>query len=667
MEYDEIVIHGHKNKSNYFQIRVSQDDLIPEGGAIKDTPISPQDVAEIREIYDEGVKQARQYREGYPSRAALRNQRLMGVVGQLRECLAEEREVDLPAIRDLCQSFLAKWQGGSPVEAPTKYKEMLEIGGKMRNIFPGRALRVLQRSLVRVKTARPACGLRVIIDVDANAQMLLDLPWEMLVIDDEATKAQDFLFLQPNVVVMRQIRNIGVAQSVEITQPLATQVFVTQPVKATPIDAQIFEHELKPIYQDAPLDAWWSTGPDMLEVMRERVAMHNPQIVQIVCHGHLAPVSQSDVRRADMLLTHVDEGKTYMHRVSPYDLLPVLNAGDRLQVVLLTVCDSGRAEQGQAEAEAEQPPTAIVSNIAYELVRGGIPIVIAMQDKITQSAAARFSRVFYENLQAGRSIEDALARARSALHTYRWGMDWTMPVVYRGAHQTAHTAWHVSVADWLETMIYAPRRRRDLRSTTIALSAALTIGSIARWIFWPSDLGIDPRMLQDAMLCWGMMGAFAPPLSVLLYHPERRQIDDPSERTAVLWSHIVGAALGYVLGGFGIALVVPLVYLLGEWVPSMVWWIVLLGVIGFSLLISIVAARSQARGVPGNFRLYPELAGPQFGLGVGLILMLGFFVLVPAALTFDPVRMIIEPLGPSSLGMLIALLMVVMVVSVDNE
>lgn len=675
MEYDELIIHGRRNTSGFFHIRVSHDQLTPHGGSIRDATISPEEVAQIREDYDAMVKNVRQQRRGRTSRAAMHNGRLQEIMRQLGGALAEPTDAALPEIRDLCEQFLNQWEGissSSRIGSPIDYADMLHIGLQMRNMFPGKAFQVLEQSLARIKTTSPDRGLRVIIDADANAQMLLDLPWEMIVLGDKDSISPYFLFLESKVTLMRQIRTISVAQTATITDPGAVQVFVARPVKGAPINAKLFEEALTPLYPDVPLDSWWSTAPDMLQVMRERLARYNPEIVQIVCHGSRMPITRSEIPRADMLLTFVEEdGQTYMHRVSPYDLLPVLKISNRLQVVLLTVCDSGRAEQPgtaqQAQAEPTETRATIATNIAYELIRGGIPLVIAMQDKITQSAAARFSQAFYKSLHDDASIEGALAKARGALDPYRWGMDWTMPVVYRGKQPQAQTAWPVAIVDWLETTIFAPRSKRNLRSTIIALSTLLIAGSIARWIFWPSSLSLDPPTLQTATLYWAFFGIFVPFLVSVLLIPERQQINDANERRAVWSSQFAGATLGYTFGGATFMMALPLVYLIGEWIPSGVWWMLLAVIIGCSLLTSIALARGDGHGAQTNFQLHPDVYSPPIPIGFSGAMMLMFFVFVPASLTTEIGRMFIEPLGPSSLGIATAALLVAMVVALDYD
>lgn len=664
MDYDELIIHGYKNSSGHYQITVSHDDLVPEGGAIESVPIMPQAVADLRAKYDLMIKRSREVMQRQQTSAANHNPHLWNIAHELQTYPLGETEHDLDAIRQLCERFLAQWHGPpATLPLPINYEKMLEIGRKMYSIFPGTSLDLLRRSLEHTHAVTPRRGLRVIVEVDTNAQMLLDLPWEMLIIEeDTTTNSGNFLFFEQDVVLMRQIRNIGVARPIRLVAPVTPQVFVAQPPQGTPINAQLFANELMPLLQDQPIDAWWSTDPDMLRVMRERLARYNPQVVQLVCHGRRSP------ERSDMLLTYVDVDKTRIHRVSSQDLLQVLRGAPRLQVVLLTVCDSGRADQRDQvisqEAQDGQRPI-LISNIAYELVRGGIPLVIAMQEKIAQDAAAHFSHVLYEQLQHGLPIERALAEARRSLQPSRWGMDWTMPVVYRGSARKDERAWHIRAMDRVETVIFAPRQRQAIRSLMIALCVLLLAGSMLR-LFWPSDMPLNTGMLQFASVLWSAIGMLAPLLVGVLLWPERRHIQNDKEQKVVWWAHVSGSMLGYVLGGFTLALVAPLLYLIGEWIPALVWWLILGGITCWSLVFSLVVARSQAHGAQANFRLYPE----TYGRSSWLIVVAGMVivsVLLPTIIIPQVARTLVEIAGPSGPGIAVAVIVLIMIRSLHAD
>lgn len=623
MRFDEIIISGYVNQRGFYQMHVHHDRLVPEGGAVKDMPITAEQIAEVRARYEGVVTRSRAAMRTNQAFAARRNQTLHGIANELRAALETDSE-DLQALYKLCERFISQWGKTNPPPTPIDYTEMLALGKAMRAMFPGSSLNVLVGGIKRARSATPQRGLRVILEVEADAQALLGLPWELLVVESEPVGGVGhFLFLSGDTIFIRRVKDIGVNQPLPLVAPVATQIFAA-PLKGSPIDTDLFLEALKPLHADHPVEAWWSTDPDVLQTMRERLTLHKPQVVQLICHGRRSQTLQS-VERSDLLLTYVDNGETIVHRVSPYDLFPVLRRAPQLQILILTVCDSGQAELLSAH-------TALVTNIAYELVRLGIPMVIAMQGKITQTAAAHFSEVFYAALQRGEVVEQALIEARMALNSSRWGLDWTMPVVYSGSGQRHDHSLLSRFADHVETLLFAPQNSRRARTGMIALSSLLIAASLLRWLIVPSSLRVDIPALQMALWVWTMFGMLCPLIVSVLLQPERQLLDDPDERRMTLWAHFGGAMLGYMLGSTTALLVIMLLYTIGEVIPAPVWQIILPVVMGWALLTGVVGARSQARGAQANYK--PELYKDFYGgsLWSWLIAGMSLFLLLPSIL-----------------------------------
>jgi Effector-associated domain 7/CHAT domain/Tetratricopeptide repeat len=75
------------------------------------------------------------------------------------------------------------------------------------------------------------------------------------------------------------------------------------------------------------------------------------------------------------------------------------------------------------------------ANLALALVQGGIPAVLGMQTRIADEGATLLAETFYQQLVAGRPLEEALWRARLRL-AHSFGADptmWGIPALYRAA------------------------------------------------------------------------------------------------------------------------------------------------------------------------------------------------------------------------------------------
>lgn len=87
-------------------------------------------------------------------------------------------------------------------------------------------------------------------------------------------------------------------------------------------------------------------------------------------------------------------------------------------LVVLNSCSGAKAEPGM-----------LFSSVAEELIRGGVPAVIAMQFEISDNMGIEFSNTFYSYLVEKVSIQSALAHTRRELKARSYG-EWISPVLY---------------------------------------------------------------------------------------------------------------------------------------------------------------------------------------------------------------------------------------------
>jgi hypothetical protein len=91
-----------------------------------------------------------------------------------------------------------------------------------------------------------------------------------------------------------------------------------------------------------------------------------------------------------------------------------------LKIVLLNSCEGARGSESD-----------IFSSTAAQLVRRGIPAVLAMQYEITDQAAIEFARSFYEGVADGLAVDAAVAHARESLSlALPQTVEWGTPVLY---------------------------------------------------------------------------------------------------------------------------------------------------------------------------------------------------------------------------------------------
>jgi hypothetical protein len=92
--------------------------------------------------------------------------------------------------------------------------------------------------------------------------------------------------------------------------------------------------------------------------------------------------------------------------------------GQTPNLVILNSCSGAQAEPGT-----------LFSSTAAELIRGGVPAVIAMQFEISDNMGIAFSDTFYTYLADNVPIQKALAHTRAELKARHFG-EWISPVLY---------------------------------------------------------------------------------------------------------------------------------------------------------------------------------------------------------------------------------------------
>lgn len=98
--------------------------------------------------------------------------------------------------------------------------------------------------------------------------------------------------------------------------------------------------------------------------------------------------------------------------------------GAALRLVLLAACQSASAARTPGDDDS----------LGAELVTGGVPAVIAMQDLVAVNTVQFFTQHFYADLARSGRVDMAMAATRYDL--YEWlggdGPDWGLPVLYMG-------------------------------------------------------------------------------------------------------------------------------------------------------------------------------------------------------------------------------------------
>lgn len=127
--------------------------------------------------------------------------------------------------------------------------------------------------------------------------------------------------------------------------------------------------------------------------------------------------------------------------------------------------------------------------MAQQLVRQGIPAVIAMQNEITDDAAIQLAHEFYDALIAGYPVDGALAEARKALFAAGNDIEWGTPVLYLRATDgrlfdlTAHTASAGRARPAPETASAPAAEDKGAQLPAVAATRSARHGRPSHWAF----------------------------------------------------------------------------------------------------------------------------------------------------------------------------------------
>jgi hypothetical protein len=534
---------------------------------------------------------------------------------------------------------------------------LVKLGREIAEILPETVCRSIVNAVQRAQ--RRQRGLRLVLEVtpDPQAQALLAIPWELMVLPLSRGALTDmggegFLLLNEDISLVRQVQRVGHNTTPALTAPLSVQAFVAEPLGESHIEAASTQAAIAQVLSPEVLADCWYDGPDTLHVLKTRLRTAQPAVLHILCHGKQS--NAGVVPRNDLFFVHAD-GK--VQRVSAGDLAPALTLAP-VQLVILQACDSGitatayPADDGDLHNEQER---AALESVALALVRQGVPAVVAMQGLVEQVAAGAFAKAFYGELRAGQSLDQAVAVGRIAMRTPENLIDWSLPVVYQGSGQPERVPPFARFADRLFGSI--GENQSTARGLIVAIGLLLVAVGIVRWMLIPATTLPSFEALRRPLQVWLLLGIIGPAV-IAAAHRGATDASDLSSavRSSVRRAQWIGAYLGYAVAGILTLGLFVMLWLVGiferieEPVPLLLFYALLLCPLFFSYAVT----RSQARSALALAPMFPNLfswgAVTVVLLAMGLLLVFPFFAWYFLAAPGAPFAFLLAP-GPSALAL----------------
>jgi WD40 repeat protein len=207
------------------------------------------------------------------------------------------------------------------------------------------------------------------------------------------------------------------------------------------------------------------------------------------------------------------------------DISRLLAEHHPLRLVVLNACDTGRGSAADA-----------FSSTAAALIRREVPAVVAMQFEITDEAAIRFAKTFYEHVAKRRPVDDSVMRARRTLRLAQKGtLEWGTPVLYLRAPD----------GRIFDAMISPPQLGPSPDLAPVPEVAAAPLAAILQEpcdppLPQPAELRVSPRP-EAVQILRHRKG-----VNAVVFSPDGHRLATASaDKTALVWD--VGLALGRVV------------------------------------------------------------------------------------------------------------------------
>lgn len=300
----------------------------------------------------------------------------------------------------------------------------------------------------------------------SDTPRISELPWEFLY------DGKTFVALSNFSPVMRYLDTPTPIRPILIEPPLNILVVISNPSDVPQLNVQLefekLENALRPLINADLLHLKLLNKATLGELQRElrRSTYH---VLHYMGHGGFD-------QRIDegILLFENDHGRA--HEVDGLHLGTILQDHRSLRLIVLNSCEGARAS-------IRDP----FSSLAGVLVKNNIPVVVAMQFEITDSAAIKFAEDFYSSVADGFPIESALTEARKGIFALDNDIEWGTPVLFmRGTsgkifetHPSARSIIAAKDGEQTpvsapETLINMPKREYPVKSQYKTLATSRT-------------------------------------------------------------------------------------------------------------------------------------------------------------------------------------------------
>jgi tetratricopeptide (TPR) repeat protein len=245
------------------------------------------------------------------------------------------------------------------------------------------------------------------------------IPWEYLY--DELNDL--FLGVSSETPVTRYIPVAEPPRSITIHPTLKVLAVISNPVNLAERGLPELDAEKEKQVLSQALGEWEREGLVQLEFLdhaiaseiREKLRRYQPHIFHFIGHGAF---------QDDKAYLVIEDDDRRFRLITDRTFREFFLGSDFTKLVVLNACQS-------ATTSSTQPMVGLAPN----LVRRGLPAVVAMQYSIYDDTAIKFSREFYRTLALGFPVDTAISEARRGIYIDCGAekRDWGIPVLFMRA------------------------------------------------------------------------------------------------------------------------------------------------------------------------------------------------------------------------------------------
>src|SRR6266545_3711101 len=300
--------------------------------------------------------------------------------------------------------------------APPPASQPREIGTRLYNaLFQGEIDRLFQSCRASLRGRNEGIRLRLRISPDdREASYLTGLPWEWLWDPSQ----DDFLAIDRSSPIVRDFA-VGAGDSPLLAEPpLRIQIVDSSPVTESFLNlrkeldrmAEVF----RPLIESGQVELF-GLEEKTRSALRDALLDEHIHILHFMGHG-----LYNTKAGGGWVIFENPGGQGDL--VSGVVLANLLKSTPELRLVVLNACKTA-----QYSGCPVSPTNAGVAKALLEQAR--IPAVVAQQVNISDAAAISFSKLFYNRLASGDSMEEALTETRLQLQGEK-NAEWATPVLF---------------------------------------------------------------------------------------------------------------------------------------------------------------------------------------------------------------------------------------------